>query len=219
MRKPVKDPGPMATAMPSTPAVGSQPASAMTRSKAGIRRSAWVVRCTLRVYSPTRRSPSRSATPPVAVDVSSPMIRMGPVSLPCRPHGRHQLPGRRPAGHEGDAAPGRIVVHRFQADLQVVRGQGSPYPVAPLHHAYARGGKVLLRAQFGKLPGILQPVRVEMVQGRVTRVLVDKGKGRARDGPAVNAQTLGQAAGKGGFARAQGSRQGDGGPGRDEPAQ
>src|SRR5207245_839454 len=82
MRSPVNEPGPTVTARPSRLSA-RQAASESARSTATMRRSECVVR-TSRSDSPTTREPSRSATPPAIVEVSTARTRRRVSIMPGR---------------------------------------------------------------------------------------------------------------------------------------
>src|SRR5579859_6562197 len=156
-RRPLNEPGPVATAMASR-ACMVWPHSVTRRCMRSSNSTLWLFP-TCHAYSPSSVSSMQRATLAWRVDVSRASSNIG-VFLELSQHFAIARTNRR----KKEAAL-RVTEH-FQTDIEVVCRPVQVGFLSPFHHAHAGAGKILLKAKIKDFFRIIEPVQIKMVQCR-----------------------------------------------------
>src|SRR5207248_1978934 len=180
-RRPVKDPGPTATATRST----DESAVRVMRSARSIagKSSSPCRRCACHVSSAMTSRPSKSATDAQSVDVSS-ANNTGAELL-------HEFGGARSRRRDDDAALG--VGDVLELHLEAIVGQQRARTVGPLDHGDPAGFESLLPPGVRQVDS-LEAIQVDVKEGQSSAaVLAQDDECRARDIGRVDAEADGNA--------------------------
>lgn len=88
---------------------------------------------------------------------------------------------RFPFGRAGAADDPAVIARVFKRQFQTMIRQDTCRPGRPFDHRQPGQGKVLIEAEIKDLRGIVQTVKIHVIEGNAAGILMENGKGGAGD--------------------------------------